>query len=488
LAIALDLSHDRFATTTRVSTHKPMGNILANRYQVQKQLGKKAGRRTLLAKDIKTEELVIVKLLSFGGDFQWDDLKLFEREAETLKSLSHPQIPKYLDYFEINTPEFKGFALIQTYIPAKTLEEYLQSGRKFTELEVKQIAKSILKILIYLHSLNPPVIHRDLKPSNILLGDRTGNNVGEVYLIDFGSVQTVLATEGTGTRTIVGTYGYMPQEQFGGRTVPASDLYSLGATLIYLITGSHPADLPEKDFRIQFEAVTNLSENFTTWLKLMTEPSLGNRLSSANAALTALEKPLKPTPTNTHLPAKKPTDSKIKFTKYPGYLEIIIPPVGLKISTVALFLASVVSSYITWVYIIICIQISSLDTLVLTFLATLLLGLVTLIYKFLFRLFGRIRLLINQRKITLTHELFGTKIQFTRPAKKDDICLLQRIRKVGYKDLQVSTVEIKAKIVIWAGKQKQYILGNDNELISESELDWLVHELSEWLNLPIRTE
>lgn len=185
-----------------------MSNILENRYEVQKQLGKKAGRSTVLAKDLKTEEQVIVKLLSFNSNFQWDDLKLFEREAETLKSLSHRCIPHYLDYFEINSPTFKGFALIQTYIPAKTLEQYLQIGRKFTELEVKQIAKSVLKILIYLHSLNPPVIHRDIKPSNILLRDKTGNNVGEVYLIDFGSVQTVLATEGAGTRTVVGTYGY----------------------------------------------------------------------------------------------------------------------------------------------------------------------------------------------------------------------------------------------------------------------------------------
>ncbi|MHC5829679.1 MAG: serine/threonine protein kinase, partial [Nostoc sp.] len=123
---------------------------------------------------------------------------------------------------------------------------YLQTGRTFTEAEVKQIAKAVLEILVYLHGLYPPVIHRDIKPSNILLGDRSGNSVGQLYLVDFGSVQTVLATE-TGTRTVVGTYGYMPPEQFGGRTVAASDLYSLGATLIYLVTGTYPADLPQKD-------------------------------------------------------------------------------------------------------------------------------------------------------------------------------------------------------------------------------------------------
>lgn len=465
-----------------------MENILANRYEVQKQLGKKAGRRTLLAKDLKSEELVIVKLLSFSSDFQWDDLKLFEREAETLKSLSHPQIPRYLDYFEINSSIFKGFALIQTYIPAQTLEQYLQNGRKFTESEVKQIAKSVLQILVYLHTLNPPVIHRDLKPSNILLGDRTGNTVGEVYLIDFGSVQTVLATEGTGTRTIVGTYGYMPQEQFGGRTVPASDLYSLGATLIYLVTGSHPADLPEKDFQIQFEEVANLSPNFTNWLKLMIEPSLGKRLRSADEALKALEKPLLPTPTNTNLTGKKPTDSKIQLTKNKDCIEILIPPIGFKMSTFLWFISSIYIGVINWIFMYLLIQNSVINSFTLTIILIFLMAILSSIYKLLFCLFGRIILVINEHQITLIRELFGTKIEAPKLAKKEDICLIQRIRKPVYKDLHVNTLEIKAQIIIWAGKKKKFIIGNNNELISEPELDWLAHELSDWLDMPIRTE
>ncbi|WP_016950695.1 protein kinase [Anabaena sp. PCC 7108] len=463
-----------------------MENILANRYIIQKQLGKKAGRRTLLAKDLKTEELVIVKLLSFGSDFQWDDLKLFERKAETLKSLSHPCIPRYLDYFEINSSTFKGFALIQAYIPAKTLEQYLQSGRKFTELEVKQIGKSILKILVYLHGLNPPVIHRDIKPSNILLRDRTGNNVGEVYLIDFGSVQTVLATEKIGTRTIVGTYGYMPQEQFGGRTVPASDLYSLGATLIYLVTGSHPADLPEKDFRIQFEEVANLSENFSNWLKLMTEPSLGNRLRSVNEAITALDQPqlLK----NAALTFKKPTDSKIKLTKNKELIEIIIPPIGLRMPSFnalfsTVFLVSISQSIVLVLQELIVVSPFFKMIEIIFFILIL-----SLLYKLLFILFGRMKLQINQHQISLIHELWGTKIKFSKPALKEDICLLQRIRKYAHRNSGLTALQIQAQIIIWAGKRKKFTIGNDNDLISEPELDWLAHELSEWLDMPIRTE
>jgi serine/threonine protein kinase len=264
--------------------------ILADRYQCDRRLGKQAGRQTLLARDLKTQQQVVVKLLSFSSDFNWEDLKLFQREVETLKSLSHPAIPQYLDSFEIDTPSRKGFALVQTYIEAKSLQEYLSDGRTFSESEVKQLAKALLDILAYLHQRQPPVIHRDIKPSNILLKNRSGNSVGEVYLVDFGAVQT-LATQQGKTVTVVGTYGYMPPEQFGGRAVPASDLYSLGATLIALITKQHPADLPQQNLRIKFEPIAEMSRGFTNWLKWMTHPSLERRPASVEIAKEVLEKP-----------------------------------------------------------------------------------------------------------------------------------------------------------------------------------------------------
>ena len=136
------------------------------------------------------------------------------------------------------------------------------------------------------------MIHRDIKPSNILLKNRSGNSVGEVYLVDFGAVQT-LATQQGKTVTVVGTYGYMPPEQFGGRAVPASDLYSLGATLIALITKQHPADLPQKDLQLEFEQFTQLSPAFTNWLKWMTHPSLERRPASVQIAKEVLETPQK---------------------------------------------------------------------------------------------------------------------------------------------------------------------------------------------------
>lgn len=268
-----------------------INQILNERYQILQELGRQTGRRTFLAEDLQTQQKVLIKILLLGQDFDWQDLKLFEREAETLKTLNHPNIPRYLDYFELDDAEDNGFGLVQTYVEGKTLESHLQSGRTFSEAEVKELALSLLEILTYLHQHEPVVIHRDIKPSNILLTNRSGNSAGKVYLVDFGSVQTVAATKG-GTITVVGTYGYMPPEQFGGRCVAASDLYSLGATLIFLVTGLHPTELPQKDLQIQFRQTANFSEQFADWLEWMIESSLSQRFKSTQEAIKALENPV----------------------------------------------------------------------------------------------------------------------------------------------------------------------------------------------------
>ncbi|OUL30678.1 serine/threonine protein kinase [Nostoc sp. T09] len=460
--------------------------ILGDRYEVQQQLGKKAGRRTLLARDLLTQELVIIKLLIFGGDFEWDDLKLFEREAETLKSLSHPFIPRYLDYFELDSTTLKGFALVQTYISAQTLEQYLKAGQIFTEAEVKQIAKALLEILCYLHGLHPPVIHRDIKPSNILLGDRSGNSVGQVYLVDFGSVQTVLATEGA-TRTVVGTYGYMPPEQFGGRTVPASDLYSLGATLIYLATGIQPADLPQKDFRMQFEPAANLSPHFTNWLRWLIEPNLERRVTSALEALNSLDQ--SQLQHAQALTIGKPPGSKIQLTKNWDALEIIIPPSGWQSSM--LFLGSFA---IAWNSFILLWTIGALSA---PFPMNLPFALFSLpfwgagcfmMYGFLFTVWGSMRLRLDRQQVALTHELFGFKSHHPRPSLRQNITQLVYTPQHFTKDSEGNRTQVPAQLDIWAGVQKYQVGGNNGAIKSEAELQWLAQELSDWLGMEISTE
>ncbi len=260
-------------------------------------------------------------------------MKLFEREAETLKSLDHPAIPRYLDFFEVETELGRGFALVQSYIEARSLRERVQFNRSFSENDLIDIAKQLLSILEYLHCRQPPVIHRDIKPSNILLSDRSGNSPGQVHLVDFGSVQTV---QHGGTVTVVGTYGYMPPEQFGGRSLPVSDLYSVGATLIYLATGQDPADLPQKEMRIEFEPVATLSYPFTRWLQWLTQPNPAQRPTSAQQALQPLAQGL-----NDSLPIQRSCfpfaagahqfSSRLKLQKISSFFELIVPAGSVKL-------------------------------------------------------------------------------------------------------------------------------------------------------------
>jgi serine/threonine protein kinase len=271
------------------------GQILQGRYQLSQQLGNNAGRQTWLALDIATQtrEQVIVKLLPFSPQLHWEDLKLFEREAQVLKHLNHPHIPKYRDYFSTEpskSDELPWFGLVQDYIPGISLQKRLKNGKRFTEAEAKEIATQLLNILIYLHELSPPVLHRDIKPSNIIWGKN-----GQVYLVDFGAVQEKAKAEGA-TFTVVGTGGYAPPEQLWGRAVPASDLYALGATLIHLLTGTAPVNLPQPQMRLQFGDQVSLSASFAHWLETLIEPAPELRFSNAHKALEALQANASPSP------------------------------------------------------------------------------------------------------------------------------------------------------------------------------------------------
>ncbi len=339
-----------------------VGDILCQRYRLIKVLGKTAiGHQTWLADDLfspidlyatrkkqlpwlkfvfdfhqvfraKVYEKVTVKLLAFNPQLSWEQFKLFEREAKVLQGLDHPFIPRYRNYFELSEEQGNGvpwFGLVEDYIPGKSLQDLLENGERFSDVKIRKIALKVLKILIYLHELNPPVLHRDIKPSNLILGE--DNNI---YLIDFGAVQDQNSVTNI-SFTVVGTSGYTPLEQFWGKAVFSSDLYALGATLIHLLTGISPTELHDQDYQIEFQDQGKINPILKDWLTTLVEIKISQRYQTAREALTALKTgKLKNNKTNNNLlkaEKKEELITKLRLTKTDESLQVLVPSSKLKL-------------------------------------------------------------------------------------------------------------------------------------------------------------
>ncbi|CAN1211475.1 non-specific serine/threonine protein kinase [Tumidithrix helvetica PCC 7403] len=486
--------------------------IIKERYQLQNLLGQNIGRQTWLAKDLAAAgELVVVKLLTLGGDVQWESLKLFEREAQVLKQVNHPRIPKYRDYFSLDDREL-WFGLVQEYLAGNSLRECIANGQKFTEAQIRQIATEILEILIYLHELNPPVLHRDLKPSNLILTEDR-----HIYLVDFGAAQDKATAEGR-SFTVVGTYGYTPMEQYGGRAVPASDLYGLGATLIHLLTGISPADLPQDDeARILFRDRTGTSEQLAQWIQCLVEPTVKRRYPSARLALKALQEKPKalqehpitstvetsiykqpirvredppPPPTHRRRRASPPSDSKIQVEEssslhritFPSDPWLVVCSWGLLI-----LIGSIVTSILPITEILKRIYFTSFSLWTLTGVVALI-----LIYAVFLTVKGLTvsQLTIEQFESSLKSSLFGkvywqvnlpTSELYVEPVwrmmekRKSD--LLEHILWLASEKTEDNSVKVNVKL--WANNQS-YLLAPTG--IRETEVDWIIDVIQEWLD------
>ncbi|WP_096607842.1 protein kinase domain-containing protein [Calothrix sp. NIES-2100] len=259
-------------------------DIIASQYRILDTLGEGGSGTTYLAQDLKSSQQVALKVLSLHRMTDWKMMELFEREAEILSHLNHLSIPQYLGYFQIETLEDRYFYIVQQLAEGKTLAALVESGWRTSEDEVRRIAIQILEILVYLHSLKPPVVHRDIKPQNIIRRDD-----GQVFLVDFGAVKHTYYTTFMRGSTVVGTYGYMAPEQFRGQAVPATDLYALGATLLSLLTHCSPADLESDGLKINFRPRVEISDEFADWLEKMLEPDTEDRFPSAQKALDVLQ-------------------------------------------------------------------------------------------------------------------------------------------------------------------------------------------------------
>jgi serine/threonine protein kinase len=253
-------------------------------YQVVRELGRnrEGGRVSYLAENIIDKQQVVIKQFRFAQEStNWQGFKAYEREIAILQELNHPRIPRYLDSFETTD----GFCMVQEYKDAPDLAR----RKSFKPAEIKKIVISVLEVLDDLQQRIPMIIHRDIKPENILAGADE-----QVYLIDFGLAR-VNSSEVALSSVMAGTPGFMPPEELFNRPLTtASDLYSLGATTIALLTNISAVNISsliDENYQFKFRhLLPGINPDFIDWLQKMVAPNLKDRYGNAAIALQELHK------------------------------------------------------------------------------------------------------------------------------------------------------------------------------------------------------
>ncbi len=206
--------------------------------------------------------------------------ELFTQEAIALEQLNDPNIPKLDAYFI--TPDGRQY-LVQEFIDGQNLQAELIEQGTFTADKIRELLVTLLPTLAYFHELG--LIHRDIKPENIIR--RSDNR--QLYLVDFGAAKITATNQSQGTS--IGTPEFMAPEQAWGRAFPASDLYSLGVTCLYLLTGISPFQLFEDD-RGEWIWQKFLSQPIESQLATILDRLIATkpveRYQTAQAAITAL--------------------------------------------------------------------------------------------------------------------------------------------------------------------------------------------------------
>ena len=253
----------------------PTPHALADKYQFIREIGHGSQGHVFLAERLSDHQRVVVKQLNIGSVKNWKEYTLFKREGEVLASLHIDGVAEFYEARECLNDDQPCAYIVQEYIPGKSIQSLLKENWHFNINEFYDVVLQLLCILEQLQKHNPPIIHRDIKPSNIILVPQKRGY--KAYLIDFGAVANP-QVQGGGS-TVAGTFGYMAPEQLMGAPVPASDIYSLGALIVHVLSGVSPADMPVKDFRLIFEPeVQSLPHNVVEILRQMLEPKADERL------------------------------------------------------------------------------------------------------------------------------------------------------------------------------------------------------------------
>ena len=208
------------------------GTTLANRYLIERMLGGGGMGVVYLARDqrLANRPCAIKEMVDHFIDQQQrlEANDYFAREADTLAQLKHQAIPAITDRFDADNRHY----LVMEYVEGRNLEEELaaRNNEPLPEGLVVDVARQLCDVLGYLHNMTPPIVYRDMKPSNVMLTSK-----GRAVLVDFGIARLFKAAR---KGTMIGTLGFAPPEQYKGEIDPRSDIYSLAATMHYMLTGA----------------------------------------------------------------------------------------------------------------------------------------------------------------------------------------------------------------------------------------------------------
>ncbi len=211
------------------------GTLIQGRYQIIKLLAQGGMSNIYLCTDSKRPGVTLV-LKEFTALYsdpkeQADALRYFQREAYLLNHLSHPNLPVVYDYFQFNNLS----CLVMDYVEGEDMAKILERTSPLPVMQACDWVMQTATVLYYLHNQKPPIIFRDIKPSNIIICK------GIVKLIDFGIARNFSPAK-KGDTMRIGSPGYAPPEQYNGQSDPRSDIYALGVTLHYALTGRDPSE------------------------------------------------------------------------------------------------------------------------------------------------------------------------------------------------------------------------------------------------------
>lgn len=253
-------------------------------YQVLRTLGQGGMGTTYLAWAgagvlAQHPQLLVLKEMNADMEKVAKAQELFEREARTLKTLRHSGIPKYYDFFVERRKKYLAMELVH----GQDLEKRVYEQGPVTPQQAIAWMIQTCDVLEYIHSQYPPLIHRDIKPANLMV--RTLDN--RIVVLDFGAVKEI----GTAPGTRIGAEGYCAPEQERGQPLTQSDLYAIGPTLIFLLTGETPYKFYRqrgRGYRFEIESIPTITQQLRAVIERVTEPVPSDRYTTAKELASAL--------------------------------------------------------------------------------------------------------------------------------------------------------------------------------------------------------